>query len=84
MSLFRNPWLLGGLLVGNVLQVAVVFWRPLGDVFRTVPIALRDVVALGAVGSVVLWAEELRKLVVRLRRKPRAPRTLAHVAPHAR
>ena len=32
----------------------------------------RDVVALGAVGSLVLWAEEIRKLIVR-RRARRLP-----------
>ncbi len=66
LGLLRNPWLLGGLVVGNLLQVAVIFWRPLGSVFHTVPFGLGVVVALGAVGSIVLWAEELRKLVARL------------------
>jgi magnesium-transporting ATPase (P-type) len=65
LSLLRNPWLLGGLLVGNVLQIAVVFWEPLGNVFRTVPIGLAQVFELAAVGSLVLWSEELRKLLVR-------------------
>ena len=66
-DLLRNPWLVGGLVVGNVLQVAVVFWRPLGDIFHTVPFSLTEVVALGAAASVVLWVEEARKLVVRVR-----------------
>jgi Ca2+-transporting ATPase len=66
LGLLRNPWLLGGLVAGNLLQVAVIFWRPLGSVFHTVPFGLGVVVALGAVGSIVLWAEELRKLVARL------------------
>jgi Ca2+-transporting ATPase len=67
LGLLRNPWLLGGLLVGNVLQIAVVFWEPLGSVFRTVPIGAAQVFELAAVGSLVLWAEELRKLLVRRR-----------------
>ena len=67
VGLLRNPWLLGGLLLGNLLQVAVIFWPPLGRVFHTVPFSLQEVVALGAVGSLVLWVEELRKLVVRRR-----------------
>jgi magnesium-transporting ATPase (P-type) len=70
LSVLRNPWLVGGLLVGNVLQVAVVFWQPLGRVFYTVPLGFGEVVALGVVGSLVLWVEEVRKLVAR-RREPR-------------
>jgi magnesium-transporting ATPase (P-type) len=77
LGLFENRWLLGGLVLGNVLQVAVVFWEPLNRVFHTVPIGPTEVVALGAVGSLVLWTEEARKLVIRLRERraslPRAP-----------
>ncbi len=67
LSIFRNPWLIGGLVVGNLLQVAVVFFRPLGEVFHTVPFSLSEVVAIGAVASLVLWVEELRKLFARRR-----------------
>ena len=67
LGLLRNPWLIGGLVVSNLFQVAVVFFRPLGEVFHTVPIDLREIFAIGAVASLVLWVEELRKLVVRRR-----------------
>jgi Ca2+-transporting ATPase len=67
LGLFRNPWLLGGLAVGNVLQFAVVFWEPLGRMFHTVPIGPGEVVALAVVGSLVLWVEEARKLAQRRR-----------------
>jgi magnesium-transporting ATPase (P-type) len=65
MSLLRNRWLIGGLIVGNLLHGAVVFFRPLGSIFYTVPFSLREVIAIGAVASLVLWVEELRKLIVR-------------------
>ncbi len=74
LGLFRNPWLLGGLVLGNVLQVAVVFVPAMNDVFHTVPFGLEQVLAIGAVGSLVLWAEELRKLLARVRER-RAART---------
>jgi len=64
-SLFSNRWLLGGLILGNLLQAAVVFWEPLGRIFYTVPISLEVAFALAVVGSLVLWAEELRKWIVR-------------------
>ncbi|MBA3539531.1 MAG: HAD-IC family P-type ATPase [Deltaproteobacteria bacterium] len=69
LGIVRNPWLIGGLVLGNVLQVAVVFWEPLGRVFHTVPFSLDIVIELGVVASLVLWVEELRKLWVR--RSPR-------------
>lgn len=47
--------------------MAVVFWAPLGRIFHTVPFGLREIVALGLVASLVLWVEELRKLVARRR-----------------
>ena len=70
-SIFKNPWLIGGLVVSNLLQLAVVFWPPLARIFHTVPFGLEEVVILGAVASLVLWVEELRKLVVRRRDRSR-------------
>lgn len=67
IDLLRNRWLLGGLVAGNLLQVAVVFWAPLGAIFYTTPFGLSEVIALGAAGSLVLWAEELRKWWARRR-----------------
>jgi Ca2+-transporting ATPase len=71
LGLLRNPWLLGGLVVGNLLQVAVIFWAPLSRLFHTVPFGLEQVVAIGVVGSLVLWVEEIRKLVARSRARRR-------------
>jgi Ca2+-transporting ATPase len=68
-GLLRNPWLVGGLLAGNLLQVAVIFWAPLNALFHTVAFGWPEVIAIGAVGSLVLWVEEARKLVVRWRRR---------------
>ena len=68
--------MIGGLVLGNLLQAAVVFPPPLASVFHTVPFSLREAVAIGAVASLVLWVEELRKLVVR-----RRDRRLARAVP---
>jgi Ca2+-transporting ATPase len=67
LTILKNPWLMGGLIVSNVLQAAVVFLPQLGEMFYTVPFSLKEVLAIGAVASVVLWVEELRKLVFRMR-----------------
>jgi magnesium-transporting ATPase (P-type) len=61
--LHRNPWLMAGLGLSVALQLAVIYWQPLGRAFRTVPLPPRDLAIVVAVGSLVLWAEELRKLV---------------------
>ncbi len=64
-SLLGNPWLMAGLAASLLLQAAVVFFRPLGEIFHTVPIELGTVGAIVAVASLVLWVEEARKAVVR-------------------
>jgi len=67
-GVLRNRWLVGGILLSNLLQMAVVFAPPLNEVFYTVPLPAAEVLAIGAVGSLVLWVEEARKLVARRRR----------------
>lgn len=69
LDVLGNPWLVGGIVLGNVLHAAVIFVPALNDVFHTVPLPLSDALAIGVVASLVLWAEELRKLVARRRRR---------------
>ena len=70
LGLLKNPWLLGGLAVSVALQVAVIYLPPMNTLFHTVPLPPAALIALLALTSLVLWAEELRKWVLRLRRKP--------------
>ena len=79
-SVLRNRWLLGGLVVGNLLQVMVVFVPFFQRIFHTVAFDLSTVLAIGAAGSVVLWAEEARKWIARGRARRR---TLAAGPPSA-
>ena len=67
LGVLRNPWLVGGLAISVALQLAVLYWPPLGELFHTVPIPAADLLPLLAVASTALWAEELRKLVARRR-----------------
>lgn len=64
-DVLKNPWLIGGLVIANLLHVAVIYWAPLSRFFHTVPIDSVQFFAIGAVASLVLWAEELRKFVAR-------------------
>ena len=72
-SLLRNRWLLGGLVAGNLLQVAVIYLPFMQGIFHTTAFGLPTVLAIGAVGSVVLVAEEARKWIARQRRSSRPP-----------
>ena len=69
-DVLKDRWLVGGLVLGNALQVAVIYLPVMNDIFHTVPIPVREALAIGAAASLVLWTEELRKLIVRLRRAP--------------
>lgn len=64
-SILKNWWLLGGILLGNVLQLLVIYTEPMNRIFHTVPISLADFFLIGAVASLVLWAEEARKFFAR-------------------
>ena len=63
--LFVNPWLWGALGVSALLQVAVVHVGVLNVAFGTVPLSPDQWWICIAMGSVVLWFSELRKLLAR-------------------
>jgi magnesium-transporting ATPase (P-type) len=66
-GILRNRWLIGGLVLSIALHATVLYWPPLNALFHTVPIRLADLLVLVALASSVLWVEELRKALVRLR-----------------
>ncbi len=66
-SLLKNYWLLGGLVLGNLLHFLVIYTEPMNRIFHTVPIPMTDFFLIGAVASLVLWAEEMRKFFARRR-----------------
>jgi magnesium-transporting ATPase (P-type) len=65
LSFFKNYWLLGGLVLGNLLHVLVIYTEPMNRIIHTVPIPLADFFLIGAVASLVLWVEEARKFLAR-------------------
>jgi len=67
LGLLKNPWLLGGLALSIALQVLVLYAPFMNALFYTVPLAPASLLPLLLLASSVLWAEELRKLIVRLR-----------------
>ncbi len=80
LGVLRNQWLLGGLLLSVLLQLAVVYAPPLNALFHTSPIPAVDLLWMGAAASLVLWAEEARKLASR-RWSRQAPSPRREAAP---
>ncbi len=64
-GLFTNPWIWGAIALSAALQVAVVNLEWLNLAFGTVPLTLDQWITCAAMGSVVLWFTELRKLARR-------------------
>jgi magnesium-transporting ATPase (P-type) len=64
-SLLKNYWLLGGLVLGVLLQFMVIYYTPLGRIFHTVPIAGESLLLITGIASGLLWAEEIRKWFAR-------------------
>ena len=62
---FVNRWLWGSIAVAVLLQVAVVHLPVLNLAFGTVPMTLAQWALCIAMASTVLWASELRKLLLR-------------------
>ena len=65
LGILKNYWLLGGLLLGNVLHILVIYTPAMNRIFHTVPIPAADFFLIGAVASLVLWVEEIRKFFAR-------------------
>lgn len=65
----KNSWLVGGLVLGNILHFLVIYTEPMNRLFHTVPIDLPHFFLIGAVASLVLWAEEIRKWFARRRQR---------------
>ncbi len=72
LGFLKNYWLLGGLMVGNILHFLVIFTAPMNRLFHTVPISWPYMLLIGAVASLVLWLEEIRKYFARRHANQRA------------
>jgi Ca2+-transporting ATPase len=68
--LFTNRWLWGAVALSALLQVAVVQLSFLNEAFDTTPLEIDDWLICLGLASVVLWADEAKKLVERWRRRP--------------
>jgi magnesium-transporting ATPase (P-type) len=67
--LFTNRWLWGAVALSALLQVAVVELSFLNEAFDTTPLEIDDWLICLGLASVVLWADEAKKLLERWRRR---------------
>jgi calcium-translocating P-type ATPase len=65
IGLLSNPWLLAAQGVGVLMMCAISYLPPLQAIFHTAPLSPTDWLLLVALGSLVLVADELRKIWVR-------------------
>ena len=69
--LFTNRWLWGAIALSATLQVAVVELPFLNDAFGTTPLGAEEWLICIGLASVVLWADEAKKLLERRLGRPR-------------
>ena len=58
----ENRWVLGAIALTVGLQLAAIYWRPLGEVLRTVPLSGADWLAVAAASTLPLALGQLGKL----------------------
>ncbi|MFA6213859.1 MAG: calcium-translocating P-type ATPase, PMCA-type [Candidatus Micrarchaeia archaeon] len=58
---FGNPYLFAAILLSAALQLFIVYYAPLEDVFDTVALSLEDLLLLACASSVLIVAEEIKK-----------------------
>ena len=67
--LFTNRWLWGAIALSVLLQIAVVHLGFMNDAFGTTPLTVEDWLICVGLASVVLWADEAKKLLERRLRR---------------
>jgi Ca2+-transporting ATPase len=67
IGIFSNIALLGSVILTFALQMAVIYWPPLQQLFKTASLTAGELVWCVALSTVVFWAVEAQKLILRLR-----------------
>jgi Ca2+-transporting ATPase len=67
IGVFSNPALIGSVSLTFGLQIAVIYWPPLQNIFKTTALTAVELVSCIALSTIVFWAVEAQKLVLRSR-----------------
>lgn len=65
MPFFGNKYLIAGLSIAVMLQIAIIYVPFLQNIFSTTALTLADWAKIILVGSSIIWAEELRKSIAK-------------------
>jgi Ca2+-transporting ATPase len=65
IGVFTNLALIGSVGLTFALQMAVIYWPPLQGIFRTTALSVTELVLCLALSTVVFWAVEMQKLLLR-------------------
>ena len=72
IGVFSNKTLIGSVALTFALQMAVIYWAPLQNIFQTTALTAGELVLCLALSTIVFWAVETQKLLVRWREASRA------------
>ena len=64
-GVFSNPFLLWTVVVSVVLQLAIIYFPPLQEIFHTEALTLIELLVAFLLSGVVFWAVELEKFILR-------------------
>ncbi len=67
IGVFSNMALIGSVALTFVLQLLVIYWAPLQNIFKTTSLTAAELVLCIALSTIVFWAVELQKLIARRR-----------------
>lgn len=67
IGVFSNKVLIGSVALTFALQMAVIYWPPLQNIFKTTALTAVELVMCLALSTIVFWAVEAKKLLVRWR-----------------
>ncbi len=69
IGLFSNKKLLGALLLTIVLQLAIIYSPYFNIIFKTQPLSIYELAVTLAASSIVFWAVEIEKYLIRIKSK---------------
>ena len=64
IGVFSNPAMIGSVALTFTLQLAVVYWQPLQDIFMTTGLTAGEFLGCILLSTVVFWAIELQKKLI--------------------
>jgi Ca2+-transporting ATPase len=67
IGIFSNKSLLGALLLTTTLQMAIIYSPSLNTIFKTQPLSIYELIITLAVSSIVFWAVEIEKYIIRIK-----------------